>query len=276
MSERQAGLQITLPAEAGNVALVRHAMAGLAEAAGMRAEAVADLKTVVSEACMNVVVHAFPDGGGTITVWAVPDADSLLITVSDTGAGIQPRVDVERPDSSLRLGFSLIAALCSSFQISGGLNQGTTIAMRLPLSGAVQPAEGGEPDKALDAVPGEVRILATNPELLPTVLSRAVSAFGTRRDLSVDQISDAVLLADSISAGAPAIFGDDDVRLSLSDGDGGIDLSVGPLQAGGGANLREGLKLPDLDGSMEALADDVRVEERPGGEYLVLRIAPVA
>ena len=42
--------------------MVRHALAGLAEEIGMDETGVADLKTVVTEACMNVVVHAYPTG----------------------------------------------------------------------------------------------------------------------------------------------------------------------------------------------------------------------
>jgi Histidine kinase-like ATPase domain len=56
-----AGLQMSLPAKAENVVVVRHAIAGLAERIGMDEAAIADLKTVVTEACMNVVVHAYPE-----------------------------------------------------------------------------------------------------------------------------------------------------------------------------------------------------------------------
>jgi len=80
--------------------------------------------------------------------------------------------------------------------------------------------------------------------------------------------------ADAISAGAPASFGGDDVDLSLSDGDGGIDLRVGPLRTGAGEQLREGLRLPEVSGSIEALADKVRIETLPAGEYVVFRISP--
>ena len=61
-SESPKGLQMTLPARAENVAVVRHALAGLAEQIGMDEAGLADLKTVVTEACMNVVVHAYSDG----------------------------------------------------------------------------------------------------------------------------------------------------------------------------------------------------------------------
>ena len=178
MSERTEGLEMTLPAESANVALVRHAISGVAEDGGMDEERIADLKTVVTEACMNVVVHAYPHGTGLMRIDVTPEEDSLLITVSDSGAGIRPSVDLDEPGSSLRLGFSLISRLCSSFAISGGLDRGTTISMRLPMSGEdpSSPAAGEDPE----SLPGEVRIVASQPELLASMLSRAISAFAAR------------------------------------------------------------------------------------------------
>ena len=58
------GLELVLPARAENVAVVRHALAGMAEALGMDPAQIADLKTVVTEACMNVVVHAYEEERG--------------------------------------------------------------------------------------------------------------------------------------------------------------------------------------------------------------------
>src|SRR5882672_12048458 len=49
ISQRSRGLQMTLPAKAENVAVVRHALAGLAEEIGMDEPGLADLKTVVTE-----------------------------------------------------------------------------------------------------------------------------------------------------------------------------------------------------------------------------------
>ncbi len=272
MSERTDGLEITLPAEAGNVALVRHAIAGIAADGGMDEERLADLKTVVTEACMNVVVHAYPVGTGLMRIEVSPEDDSLLITVSDSGAGIRPSVDLEENGTSLKLGFSLISRLCSSFAISGGLDRGTTVTMRLPMSGEESRpiAAAGEESENL---PGEMRIVTSRPELLTSTLSRAVSAFGSRRELSIDQISDAMLLADAISAGVPAVFEGEEPGLSISDGEGGIDLRIGPLTEAGAAHLREGLTLPGIGGSIESIADEVRTEKLDGGEYVVYRIA---
>ena len=93
IQERPKGLQMVLPAKAENVAVIRHALAGLAEEIGMDEPGLADLKTVVTEACMNVVVHAYQGQPGPLSVEAKPDADGLTVTVRDEGAGIRPQAE---------------------------------------------------------------------------------------------------------------------------------------------------------------------------------------
>src|SRR6476661_8589359 len=97
-TDDRSGLQMSLPARAENVAVVRHALAGLADQIGMDEPGIADLKTVVTEACMNVVVHAYPaEEPGLLEVEAVPELDGLTVLVRDYGMGIRPRPDVDRP-----------------------------------------------------------------------------------------------------------------------------------------------------------------------------------
>ncbi len=120
--EAEARVDFSLPALAENVALVRHVLAGLAEALDMQPAEIADLKTVVTEACMNAVVHAYkPDEPGLLEVEAWPEGENLQVTVRDYGIGIRPLADVEH--RSLRLGLPLIAALTSSFELSGNPGQ---------------------------------------------------------------------------------------------------------------------------------------------------------
>ena len=114
--EADTSVEFVLPAKVENVALVRHALSGLAEVYGMDAEVIADLKTVVTEACSNVVTHAYePDETGELRVVAGVDGDQVVVTVSDSGRGIRPLADVER--RSLRLGLPLIAALTDGFEV---------------------------------------------------------------------------------------------------------------------------------------------------------------
>jgi anti-sigma regulatory factor (Ser/Thr protein kinase) len=256
---------MVLPAKAENVAVVRHALAGLAEELGMDELRVADLKTVVTEACMNVVVHAYRGRPGPLNVKAVPDEDSLTVTVRDEGAGFRPQADIDR--DSLRLGLSLIAALSDSFSISGGLNQGTEITMCMPLDGG-----SGDPVEMRPVAEGErTEVTIDHSELLAPVLARIVGALVARHELSIDRVSDAVLISDAIAAAAPKRFADGRVRLGLEERPAGIDLRLGPLEPGATADIRKDLEVPDVGGSLEALADELTVEKSDDGEYLIIR-----
>jgi anti-sigma regulatory factor (Ser/Thr protein kinase) len=257
---------MVLPAKAENVAVVRHALAGLAEGIGMDELRVADLKTVVTEACMNVVVHAYRGRPGPLGVEAVPDHDGLTVTVRDEGVGFRPEADVER--ESLRLGLSLIAALSGSFAISGGLDRGTEITMRLPLR-----ADGDRAERGPVAEEAHTEVIVDRSELLAPVLARVVAALVARRDLSVDQVSDAVLVSDAIASAAPERFAGGRVRFGLEERPGGIDLRLGPMEPGAAAGIRKDLEVPDVGGSLEALADELTVEKSGDGEYLIIRFA---
>jgi serine/threonine-protein kinase RsbW len=268
------GLQISLPARAENVAVVRHAIAGLAERIGMDDAAIADLKTVVTEACMNVVVHAYPDDeAGLLEIEAVPDLDGLTVAVRDFGRGISPRPGVDRP--SLRIGLALIAALSSSFEISGGVDRGTEIRMHVPLRSRPIPAGDVERPES-PPIPEATEIEVSAVELLGPVLSRALTALAARQEITIDRISDAMLLADAISAAAPLGFPDGNVKLSIADRPQGVELKIGPMGSGRGEALRSSLSLPDVGGSLETLADEVRTEADGEGEYLVVGIAATA
>jgi serine/threonine-protein kinase RsbW len=269
------GLQMSLPARAENVAVVRHAIAGLAERIGMDEAATADLKTVVTEACMNVVVHAYPEGEvGLLEIEAVPDLDGLTVSVRDFGRGISPRPGVDRP--SLRIGLALIAALSSSFEIRGGTERGTEIRMHVPLLSQPISADADVARPESPPVPDATELQVGSPELLGPVLSRALTALAARREITVDRISDAMLLADAISAAAPAGFEDGQVRLSIADRPEGVELKVGPMASGAAAGLRDSLALPEVGGSLEKLADEVRTEADGDGEYLVVEFAAAA
>jgi anti-sigma regulatory factor (Ser/Thr protein kinase) len=266
------GLRMRLAARAENVAVVRHALAGLAERIGMDEAGVADLKTVVTEACTNVVVHAYPDGDsapGPLLVEADPDSEGITVTVGDSGSGVNPEAGTDR--SSLKLGLSLIAALSASFSISGGLGRGTEVTMRIPLRGGGADGAGGEA-ALVPAVTG-TEIAVGRAELLEPVLGRLVGALVARRDLPVDRLSDAVLLTDAIAVAAPGRFADGCVRFDLDESDEGLDLRLGPMEPGGAAKVRQALELPAVGGSVEALADELRVETADDGDYLLVRFA---
>jgi serine/threonine-protein kinase RsbW len=124
-------LRLSFDAEPENIGLVRAAVADLAKNHGMEEPTLGDLKTVLSEACSNVVRHAYPGVPGIFEVEAFPREDALAIIVRDFGTGIRVRANAD--ESSMRLGLGLISMLSSQFEIAGSSGGGTEIRLQLPL-----------------------------------------------------------------------------------------------------------------------------------------------
>ena len=112
-SPEKTGFELSVPAIAENVALVRHAFGGLGDALDLPDSLVADIKLAVTEACTNVVVHAYPEGEGQMDISAHIDDGELMIVVADHGNGLMPRLD----SPGLGLGLPLIATLASSLEL---------------------------------------------------------------------------------------------------------------------------------------------------------------
>jgi serine/threonine-protein kinase RsbW len=120
-----ADVELTLPARAENVAVVRHALGGLGEALDLDPQTLSDVKLAVTEACTNVVVHAYGDDEGPMEVAATLDGPTLRVTVRDRGLGIVPR-----PDSpGLGLGLPLIATLTESLELGKADDNRTEVSM---------------------------------------------------------------------------------------------------------------------------------------------------
>ena len=141
-------VRLTLPARAEGVAVVRQALAGLADALDFDAAVLADMKMAVSEACTNVVVHAYADTEGDLDVEMRVDESGLTIVVRDRGRGIDR--DAPRSDDvpALGLGLPLIAALSDAFELRGERGQGTEVQMTFRYSrdgdpAAERPVQGG-------------------------------------------------------------------------------------------------------------------------------------
>jgi len=118
-------LVLSLPARAENVAVVRHAFGGLGEALAVPEQALSDIKLAVTEACTNVVIHAYPDGEGPMEVQALLGDDGLSVVVRDQGRGVVPRAD----SPGLGLGLPLIATLTESLELGTGPDDATEVRM---------------------------------------------------------------------------------------------------------------------------------------------------
>jgi anti-sigma regulatory factor (Ser/Thr protein kinase) len=124
-----ADLVLSLPARAENVAVVRHAFGGLGEALQMPEQLLSDIKLAVTEACTNVVIHAYPEGEGPMEVRAVLGDEHLSVVVRDEGRGVVPRAD----SPGLGLGLPLIATLTESLELGTGADDATEVRMTFRL-----------------------------------------------------------------------------------------------------------------------------------------------
>jgi anti-sigma regulatory factor (Ser/Thr protein kinase) len=132
-------LELTLPARAENVAVVRHAVGGLGDVLEVDDQTLSDIKLAVTEACTNVVVHAYPDADGQMGLRASIDSPRLTIVVTDWGRGIVPR-----PDSpGLGLGLPLIATLAESLELGTGRSDETEVRMTFDLGAGAVVDDGG-------------------------------------------------------------------------------------------------------------------------------------
>ncbi len=124
-------MELALPARAENIALIRHAFGALGETLAVDEELLSDVRLAVTEACSNVVVHAYDDESpGPLEVLATLDGDTLTVVVRDEGPGIAPH-----PDSpGLGLGLPLIASLAESVQLGRDEQERTEVCMTFSLS----------------------------------------------------------------------------------------------------------------------------------------------
>jgi serine/threonine-protein kinase RsbW len=131
---RMPDMELALPARATNIAVVRHAFGALGEAFAVDEEILANIRLAVTEACTNVVVHAYPDDheGLLELVATVLDEDRLEVVVRDEGPGIGPRAD----SPGLGLGLPLIVSLTESVQLGRDAEDCTEVRMTFPLTRA--------------------------------------------------------------------------------------------------------------------------------------------
>lgn len=255
-----------------NVALVRQALGGLANSVGIHEGLLADMKTAVSEACNNVVLHAYENGGhGPLEVYACPETHEVEVVVRDRGTGIQPR-PVERDAAMQGVGLSLIQALTESVEFVGGAEQGTEVRMSFR-SDAELRVNGSEPMALAEFDPpqGET-VVSVSGRLVGPVLGNVIAVLAARAGFSIERLSEAQIVTDAIAAHATEAFPSAHVHTAIDIGERRLELKVGPLLDGGAEQLVASSGVGGLQPVIDQLADERSVAQRDGREELHLTI----
>lgn len=129
-------LHVRLEAVATSVPLARAAITQVCAQLGLDADVTERVRLAVTEACTNVVRHAYHDAqkGALYSLEADEDRGDLLVVVRDSGVGIPTSAADATQSSSLGLGVKLIAQLTSRSEIAALPDRGTRVAMRFSMT----------------------------------------------------------------------------------------------------------------------------------------------
>lgn len=268
----QRNVQLALPSRAENVVLVREALAGLAETVAF-GDTLDDVKAAVSEACNNVVLHAYPGGVGPMEVEIGVLRGELEVIVRDFGVGTaQGAVDDEAPGRGI--GLAVIEALAARADLRAHPGDGVEIEMvfEIPDPGDVASSAQTLSERPQPPIIGasSVRLLISPSALAGPILNRLVSALGARVGFSLDRLSDAQLVSDALGARIESVLDGGCVAIGIDALERAVALRVGRLRAGGGAALLAGSAVGELGPLIERLADELEVTEADGTEVLSL------
>ena len=131
---------LDFPSKSSNEAFARSAVACFAAQMDPTIEELGDIRTAVSEAVTNCIVHAYPERIGNITLRCRILKDNVLdIVVKDKGIGIADLEQARRPSFTTGgndrsgMGFTIMESFMTNLEISSRPGKGTTVHMRRKL-----------------------------------------------------------------------------------------------------------------------------------------------
>jgi serine/threonine-protein kinase RsbW len=274
----QPNVRLTVSNRAENVLLVRQALTGLAETVGLDAIALNDVSTAVTEACNNVVLHAYGGEEGLLEVELSMSANGLDATVRDHGVGILPGVKAAEEVSG-GIGLPVIQALSDSIEFRDVAGGGTEVTMHFEAALSELPVETDGDDgaelEAIDlAAPKDVTLMTVGPTSVARgVVPRVLSTLAARAYFSTDRISDTQLLADALVAHADGSTSAGHLSVGVSVAPRRLEIRIGPLQAGRASALFGATAMDGLGPVLERLTDGHEVTSAGSAEVLDLRLA---
>ena len=135
-------MKVTFPSRSANESFARMAVAAFVAQLDPTVEELSDLRTAVSEAVTNCIVHAYRDRIGPVTVTAdLYEGGRVVVKIRDKGCGIS---DVDRAMEPLfttggeeraGLGFAVMQSLMDRVRVRSAVGKGTTVTLERHLAG---------------------------------------------------------------------------------------------------------------------------------------------
>ena len=123
--------------KSSNEAFARIAVAAFASQLDPTIEEISDIKTAVSEAVTNCIIHGYENTQGIVKLHCILDGNELIIEVSDTGVGIEDIAMAKEPLYTSKpnlersgMGFTIMQSFMDELNIESVVNLGTKITMK--------------------------------------------------------------------------------------------------------------------------------------------------
>ena len=129
-------LKLSFPSKSVNEAFARSAVASFCAQLDPNVEQINDIKTSVSEAVTNCIVHGYRDTFGIIYITATIKEDIITIKIADKGVGIedvnkamQPMFTTDPNGERAGIGFAVMQSFMDSVKVKSVLGKGTRVVM---------------------------------------------------------------------------------------------------------------------------------------------------
>ncbi len=130
-------MKLEFLSKSSNEAFARVAVAAFASQLDPTIEEIADIKTAVSEAVTNCIIHGYEDFTGIIKIHSVIQDNSIIIEISDRGKGIEDIETAKEPLYTSKpnlersgMGFTIMESFMDEVHIESVLGLGTKVTMK--------------------------------------------------------------------------------------------------------------------------------------------------
>ena len=271
LNEDAPAVRLELDSRPETLTLVRGVLAGVAELIGLDPELLDDLKTAVSEACNNVVMHAYDGDTGPLAVRMYIEPEAIEVVVLDQGSGLPALAPA---DETIRgVGLSVIRALAEQAEFRSPADGGTEV--RMSFAGQRDgkplfhlPSLAGPDDADPEWLSGDAVVSLSPISLLAGVLGRVARALAARARFSLDRFSDVYLVTDAIAAHAGRAAQGQRMSFAISTDAQRLELTIGPFVGGSGSQLSH--QAPDYSAAsaLTMLSDELDIRSDDEAEVL--------
>lgn len=135
--EKQNEMRLEFDSRSVNEGFARVAVAAFLAELNPTLDELADIKTAVSEAVTNAIIHGYENETGKVSLNCRIDGEEIEIVVSDTGKGIADVEQAKTPFFTTKpelersgMGFAFMEAFMDDVQVESELGRGTTVCMK--------------------------------------------------------------------------------------------------------------------------------------------------